>query len=273
VTDRAWQLAPGVAVRAVAGSPEAEALATIFSAFEVADEIVASRLSSSAVAGDELRVSLDGFELFTVPREALAPVLEGSLIGWVVRTRADVVPLHAAAIAWAGEAVLLLGDKGSGKSTLAAQLASQAGARLPYLGDEVAFVRIPDLALAPFPKAATIKAGAFAAMPVAPEWRDLVRGPVRYHTPAVTSRAPLPIGALVWPRWSASAGAPPPAELARLEPAEVAVRLLHQSFGGLERDPRTLDAIVALATRPAFELRHASAAAARAVLEEALGPP
>lgn len=267
--DRAWQLAPGVVVRASRGSPEAGALAEVFPAFEVEVANGAPRLATRVLDGGALRVSLDAQALFTVADEALGPALEAALIGWVVRSRAGVVPLHASAVAWAGRAILFLGDKGSGKSTLAAQL----GAALAYLGDEISFVRIPDLVLEPFPKAATIKHGAFAVIPASPgarAWRDPLRGPVRYHAPAVTSRAELPAGALVWPQWSAEAAAAAMTPLAR---EEVAVRLIHQSFGGLERDPRTLDAIVELSTRPAFELSYATAAAARAALEEALGPP
>lgn len=271
--DRAWELAPGVAVRAAAGSPESDALAEVFAAFEVSAGGAAMRLAA-APAGDALRVSLDGLALFTAPRDELAPALEAALVGWVVRTRAGVVPLHASAVAWGDRAVLFLGDKGSGKSTLAAQL----GATLPYLGDEIAFVRIPDdvahgrgsLRLEPFPKAATIKAGAFAVMPPARDWHDPVRGAVRYHAPARVSRAELPVGALVWPQWSE---APPAPELVPLSPAEMAVRLVRQAFGGLERDPRTLDTIVALAELPGFELPYASideARAALAALDEAV---
>lgn len=267
--DRAWQLAPGVVIRASGGSPEAGALAEIFPAFEVVAAEGTPRLTTRVRSDGALRVSLDGQALFSVADDELAPALEAALIGWVVRTRAGVVPLHASALAWAGRAVLFLGDKGSGKSTLAAQL----GAELPYLGDEISFVRIPDLVLAPFPKAATIKHGAFAVLPASPgsrTWRDPLRGPVRYHAPAVTSRAELPPGALVWPQWGGDVKTATMAPLAR---EEVAVRLIHQSFGGLERDPRTLDVIVELSTRPAFELSYSTAGAARAVLEEALGPP
>ena len=270
--DRAWQLAPGVVVRAGGGSPEAGALAAIFPAFEVAEADGARRLTTHVVHGGALRVSLDGLALFTVADDELAPALEAAFVGWVARTRAGAVPLHASAIAWAGRAVLFLGDKGSGKSTMAAQL----GATLPYLGDEIAFVRIADTVLEPFPKAATIKHGAFAAVGAAAgprTWRDPLRGPVRYLAPAVTSRAELPVGALVWPRWSDAEARALAAELAPLAAADVAVRLIHQSFGGLERDPRTLDTVAALAGRPAFELTFATTASARAALEEALGPP
>jgi hypothetical protein len=263
--DRAWQLAPGVAVRTSAGTPEAEALAAVFPAFEIADATGAPRLSTRVVGDGALRVSLDGLALFTARPDELAPALEAAMVGWMVRTRAGVVPLHASAVRWADTAVLFLGDKGSGKSTLAAQL----GVTLPYLGDEVALVRIDDLVLVPFPKAATIKAGAFGVMPAARDWRDPLRGPVRYHAPAATSRAEARVGALVWPRWSATAAR----ELTPLEPAETAVRLIHQSFGGLERDPRTLDTVVALAALPAYDLAYSSVTTARTMLEGALGPP
>jgi hypothetical protein len=266
--ERAWQLAPGVAVRTAVGSVEADALAEVFPAFEVAEVVAGARLATEALGDGALRVSLDGLALFTAADDELAPALEAALLGWVVRTRGGVVPLHASAVAVGARAVLFLGDKGSGKSTLAAQL----GAAWPYLGDEVAFVRITDNVLEPFPKAATIKAGAFAVMPASRDWRDPVRGPVRYHAPALSSRAELPIGALVWPQWSAPSPAALSPELAPLAPDEMAVRLIRQSFGGLERDPRTLDTIAALAALPGFELRYTSTAQARVALEQALAP-
>lgn len=74
--DRAWQLAPGVAVRTSAGTPEAEALAEVFPGFEIAEMGAVPRLSTLDVDDGKLRVSLDGFALFTARREELAPALE-----------------------------------------------------------------------------------------------------------------------------------------------------------------------------------------------------
>lgn len=216
--------------------------------------------------GERLLVQLDGVPLFRVMPDALAPALEASLLGWVVRTRPDVLPLHAAAIGWGPGAVLLVGDKGSGKSTLSALL----GVTHDYLGDEAALIDHDTLALVPLPKAATIKRGAFGVIAAARTWLDPIRGPVRYHLPPRPSHAARPVAALVWTSYAADADG---AVIDPITPREAALALVQASFGGLAREPRTLATVARLAALPAFAMTFADASAARAALADALGPP
>ncbi len=264
VPQRGWELAPEVRVHARASTPEADALAAVFGAFETPPSPAAFAISTEPV-GDRLRVSWRGLALFTCAPAELAPALEASLMGWVARTRAGTLPLHAGAVRWGDRALLLIGDKGSGKSTLAAQL----GAVTDYLGDEIAFVG-HDLVVDPFPKAATIKEGAFGVLPPARIWRDPVRGAVAYHTPRCVSRVARPIGPLVWPSFSPGLGK---ASLEVIAPAEAALRLVRGAFGGLGRTPRTIEVVARLAVLPAFTLEFPGVDAARTALEQAFGPP
>ncbi|MCK6552936.1 hypothetical protein L6R52_44340, partial [Myxococcota bacterium] len=197
---------------------------------------------------------------------SLAPTLEAMLVGWSVRTRADAAALHTGAVELAGRAVLLVGGKGSGKSTLAAYLGG-APDGASYLGDELSFVRYGSTAVDAFPKAATLKRGSFALFPESETHVDLIRGFVRYHLPP--RRAPsaahvVPIVMTIFPRWTEGAAEVVATEL---DPAEVSLLLVSQSFGGLERDPRMLPLVARLAQLPAFRLEYPdSASAAAAVL-------
>ncbi len=216
--------------------------------------------------GDRLQVCLDGMLLFRARPDALAPALEASVLGWIVRTRPDAVPLHAAAIGWRDGAVVLVGDKGSGKSTLSALL----GGAHDYLGDEVALIDHATLALTPLPKAATIKRGAFDLVAASRTWVDPIRGPVRYHLPPRPSRAPRSISALVWTSYAADVDG---AVITPVAPGQAALALVEASFGGLGRTPEAITTIARLAAGPAFALAFADVASARAALADALGPP
>jgi hypothetical protein len=252
-----------VAIRARADTLVADALDVVFGAFEDAPSAFA--IASESI-GDRLRASWRGLKLFTCRPDELAPALEASLLGWVARTRADALPLHAAAVRWGERALLLLGDKGSGKSTLAAQL----GEVTDYLGDEIAFVDYDELVVDPFPKAATIKEGAFPVLSPARIWRDPIRGAVAYHTPRQLSRRARPIGPVVWASFGRSSRG---ATLEAVSPADAALRLVRGTFGGLGRDPRAIRAVGRLAAMPAFTLSFSDADAARAALVAAFGAP
>jgi hypothetical protein len=266
--NRAWDLGPGVTVWAASGSPVAHAMDEVFAelAAPAARAGTGHALTTTDGGRGAHRLALDGVPLSTVADDALAPALEGALVGWAVRSRRDAVAFHAACVSWHGRAVLLVGAKGSGKSTLAGHLATAGSG--DYHGDEITFVRFSDGSIEPFAKAATIKTGSFACFGPRPTWMDPVRGPVRYIAPAPR---PAPAGpvrpvAIVLPRYRADhAGAtaePVPAEIAALE-------LVSQTFGGLDRDPRTLERVVALASLPVVELTYSQlpdAAAAVAAL-------
>jgi len=240
--------------------------------------LLTTRPAGPAAAAGGLLVALDGVPLFTAAADALAPALEGSMLGLAVRSRRDAAAFHAACVAWAGRAVLFLGDKGSGKSTLAAHLGQPGRGTQPaadaaaYLGDEVTFVRFSDTAVVPFAKAATVKAGAFACFAETVTWRDPIRGPVRYVAAATAPPVAATPALLVFPRWDADR-AGEDAEIVPVRPEDVALELVRQSFGGLGRAPRTLEIVARLATLPAYLIGYGSLdAASRAVarLVEAL---
>ena len=220
-------------VMAKVGNASHTALSTVFGAFAAlppqrgsADhlwvDVVPTQLG--------LTIHLNGLPLISTPDESgVAPLLEGSLLGCAVRARRDRAAFHASAVVLDDHTLLFLGEKGSGKSTLAADLAQREGAR--YLADEVAFVRLSDQRLEPFPKAATLKSGSFSLFPDSATHSDWVRGPVRYFTPACTGRIDQSflVAAVVFCRYT-------PGERAALipvAPEDAVLPLIQQSFGGL----------------------------------------
>jgi len=87
--------------------------------------------------------------------------------------------LHASGVERDGRALVMTGASGSGKSTLAAML-GEAGWR--FCGDEFALIGLEDGALAPFPRAISLKNRAIAAMQAVVS--DAVRfGPLLTETP------------------------------------------------------------------------------------------
>jgi hypothetical protein len=246
---RSWQLAPGVSVTAETSTPEARAMDVVFGRFAAPGD--GARLTTEPLHG-KVRVILDGVPLFTAAVDALAPVLEGALIGWAVRSQRDAAAFHAGCVAWGERAVLLVGDKGRGKSTLAAAL----GATASYLGDEVAFVRFSDGTMIPFPKAATLKQGSFDCFPARETWHDPVRGPVRYVMPdGEPGDAAISPALVVFPRWTAEASG---ATVELLDPERTALGLVRQTFGGLSRDARTLEVVTRLARLPAYTITYST---------------
>jgi hypothetical protein len=264
---RAWELGPGVMVWAASESPVAHAMDEVFAELAAPAPRDGLRLTTRERPGGALRLELGGVPLSTVAVDGLAPALEGALVGWAVRARPGAAAFHAACVSWGGRAVLLVGAKGSGKSTLAGHLATASSG--VYHGDEITFVRFSDSIIEPFAKAATIKTGSFGLFGPRPTWRDPVRGPVRYIAPT-GSRASGAVrpAAIVLPRYTPGhAGAtaePVSAEVAALE-------LVSQTFGGLERDPRTLELIARLAALPVVELSYSELPAAAAAVAALAG--
>jgi hypothetical protein len=281
---RWWRLGPQTLIRAASDDPISSAIDAVFGGLCLAPgSSDLERARGLGLDRDALELACrpdarDGWMIFAggMPtarvrtRAELAPMVEGALIGHAVRSRDDCAALHAAAVVIGERAALLLGEKGSGKSTLSVSL-SLSGAR--FLGDEVAFIDFDDEALAPLPKAATIKAGAFSILREycerLPIHADPVRGPLRYLTPpgALRGAARFEVAALVLPRWNADAERP---VVTTVRAESIALELVRQSFGGLERDARTLALVASLASRPAFAVEFADAPGAARVLLERL---
>ncbi len=162
-----------------------------------------------------------------------------------------------------GVGLALLGEKGSGKSTLSL-LTALSGHR--FCGDELLPIDPETKCAVSFPKAATLKRGAFRIFAKRPEHEDPVRGPVRYHLPPVHARpeATMPLRALVFPSFSSEAE---PAALSELNAEEVALPLVQQVFGGLERHEASLGCITRLASLPCRRLLFSDGRAAVEQLE------
>lgn len=137
--------------------------------------------------------------------------------------------LHASAVEKDGRVLLMTGESGSGKSTLATMLAL-AGWR--FLSDEFAFVALDDGRVHPFPRPASLKNAAIAAVraaggAVAPVIEDTPKGRIGYwRAPgaAIARMAePAPPALLLLPRFGG------PEQVARVPASEAFVRLTQAS--------------------------------------------
>jgi len=153
----------------------------------------------------------DGEELFANRRRnEVLPYVEWGINWRVIAARTDYLQLHAATLAYDGQAVVFAGPSGTGKSTLAAGLLARGWS---YLSDEFALIDPDTLLVHPFPKALCIKAGAFSAVEglKLPVWRrrhyvKAFKGHVGYIstrdiTPQVAT-GPCPIRFIVFPRYA-----------------------------------------------------------------------
>jgi hypothetical protein len=258
-----WRLGPELAVQAPAGSLLTQAINEVFGLFAAPGYLEEERRIALDVRGGDrgaLRLYVDRAPVMRVPsEEALAPALEAMLVGLAVRSRRSCAALHASSVELDGKGVMMLAEKGSGKSTLSYQLTLDGAT---YLGDEIAFVRFLDRRLEAFPKSVTIKRGAFDLFPRSRVHTDPIRGPVRYLRPQnvpADAEYSTNIDLLILPRWTEQADA---VHLVELSPGETALELVRQSFGGLDRDPRTIALIAQLARVPAFRMIYADTAAA-----------
>ncbi len=115
--------------------------------------------------------------------------------------------LHCSAVEKGGRVLLMSGASGSGKSTLATMLAMN-GWR--FFGDEFAFVSLDDGRIHPFPRAASLKNGAIAAVRAAGGTVDPViegtpKGAIGYWRPSADALARMmeaaPPALLLFPRF------------------------------------------------------------------------
>jgi hypothetical protein len=264
---RRWQLGPSLHVHAC-GTLLHDAMDALFGTMAIGAEPSPKPWLLLELARDpagRLRLFANGIPIVTIEDPAeLTPLIEGLVVGCTVRARPDVAAFHAAAVELAGRGVLLAGDKGSGKSTLALAL-SKHGAR--YLADEVTLVHYADLCLEAFPKAVTIKQGAFKMFSdETATHHDLLRGPLRYHRPqnAASIGFRTHTDAIIFPAWSKDQKT---TEVSRLSRPEITLELVMCTFGGLERDPRVPELLRGLSGRPAYRLRYATTAGAIEALD------
>ncbi len=198
--------------------------------------------------GDQIRVTVDGVPVGTPPGPDLVPLVEASFSHLSGSRTRDWAILHAAAVRWDGQVLILPAERRSGKSTLSLAL-GLAGAE--YLGDDLLFLHYDEPSLMGFPKAVTLKEGSFALFPDAPTRQDPFRGPVRYLLPPRPLHGPIALdpssARLVFPHYLAD-NTP---RAVPLEPEIAALSLLQQAFGGVGVDRRLLSVVRRLtALRP-----------------------
>jgi len=105
---------------------------------------------------DSWSMAANGPDL-VLTRGAPWPYLVGaSLVHRTMSTQPNVLFVHAAAMEIGGAGVLLVGPTGSGKTTLSVGLAARG---YGFLSDEIGAIRLSELSLLPFPRAAGVRAG------------------------------------------------------------------------------------------------------------------
>ena len=186
--------------------------------------------------------------------------------------RADLYFVHAAVLAWAGAAVLLVGASGAGKSTTTWALVHHG---LRYGSDELAPVDVPTGVVAPYPRALCLKATPPAAYPLPAQ---TLYTPATLHIPTAALPSaictePLGLAAIFLVQYCPEAAGP---TVRRLRTAEAAVRLFPHALNPLAHAAEGLDGAMALAACcPCFVLQTAALPATCALLVrtlQALGP-
>ena len=265
-----WQFGEELSVSAETRSRLSAALDVVFGAFRHDDAVPICRHHVHFVVR-ELRagwcLEANGRPLVHLEEErSLAPFMESALTDLAVQVRKDHAVFHAATLRWDGRPLFIAGDRGAGKSSLAWLIANEPA---EYGGDDLCFIRFEDAMIEAFPKAVTLKAGAFDLAPAATTYPDPIRGPVRFPMPLETLKAPVALddlAALFFPEFEE--GAEP--ERKPVAPEVAALGLVQQTCGGLGRDARTLSLIGSLVKRPAWYIRYGSADDAVALVREAL---
>ncbi len=180
--------------------------------------------------------------------------------------------LHCSAVERDGRVLLMSGASGSGKSTLATLLAL-SGWR--FLGDEFAFVALSDGAIHPFPRAASLKNEAVAAVRAAggvvgPVLEETPKGTIGYWRPPADAIArmaePAPPRLLLFPRFG---------EAARVEamaPSEAFVRLTQASTNYVALGEAGFSALSRLVQSvPALSIGYPDSGAGLALVERLWG--
>jgi len=189
--------------------------------------------------------------------------------------RPDLYFVHAAVLAWAGAALMLVAGSGRGKSTTTWALLHHG---FRYCSDELGPVDIPTLDVLPYPHALCLKAAPPAAYPLPAQ--TLVT-PATLHIPtgalpSATCLEPLRLAALFFVQYHPAASGP---TVRPLRTAEAAAHLFAHALNPLAHAAEGLDGAIAIATRCACFALHtadlpATCALVRRTLHECgLGAP
>jgi HprK-related kinase A len=176
--------------------------------------------------------------------------------------------LHASAVERDGQVLLMTGESGSGKSTLSALLALN-GWR--FLGDEFALVSLDDGCVHPFPRPASLKNEAIAAVraaggTVGPVLEDTPKGRIGYWRPPADAITRMGEAAaprlLLLPRFGGEEA------VDAVAPSEAFVRLTQASTNYVALGEPGFAALVRLVTSvPALAIDYPDSATALAMVE------
>jgi hypothetical protein len=210
-----------------------------------------------------LRRNAAGFVLERAGRAPLTAAETGELLFLLEKDvtielqklRRDLFFLHAAALTWQEQAVLVVGASGAGKSTLAWALCHHG---FRYLSDELAPIELGALHVHAYPHALCLKSAPpepYALPASTLETATTLHVPAGELPAGVGTRAPL--HAIFFLASDASASAEP--AVRALSAAEAGARLLANALNPLAHAADGLDPALAIAQRVRrFELRRGS---------------
>lgn len=173
----------------------------------------------------------------------------------LLKVRCSHLVFHAAAASLGSKCVLLAGHSGCGKTALVGGLVRRG---LGYLGDEVISVDKKNCWAYPFPKALSIKRGAFELFNDVESCADFdgPREEIRYLDPerlraGSVIKHPTPIGWIVFPRYERGCDA----RLERLTVGERLLGLFENTVNIHRHKEAGLDRLMAIANRvPGYRL-------------------
>ena len=147
-------------------TPLSTASAIPWTLAHLADEVIADHhfVISPTSDGAKLRLEVDGDALgdHSLLVDAL-DALVTEINRQAVTSRPQKLGLHAAAVSWRREGILLAGASGAGKSTLAAALVHYG---CGYLTDEASFIDLNTFRIEPYPKPLSLRPGSLSLMGV-----------------------------------------------------------------------------------------------------------
>ncbi|HEX9246429.1 MAG TPA: hypothetical protein VGA35_09720 [bacterium] len=232
------------------GSDTHEVLAGLESMYSAMIVPAAGRaVRTLVVSGNGGSYRITGDTAFQVADGSLSDVLRClrfSVIQGLMQARPDLLWFHAGAAAADGRAILLLGPRGRGKSTLIVSLCARGWS---YLSDDVVPLNPASSRAVPFPLTPARREFPGQEMPA-----DWLRSPTKVDVPLPSrslGRHPVPVGALVFPKYRIGA----PARLSPCPPAEAAAELLQHCWNFAEHGKAALRRLCDLAARvPAYHL-------------------
>jgi len=183
------------------------------------------------------------------------------------KIRTDLYFLHAAALAYKGDAFILTGPTGSGKSTMTWALLHNS---CSYLSDELAPIDIQTMSVQPYPHALCLKAEP-AAPYTLPD--DVIKTESTNHIPTTNRNIkiitqPRQLKAIFFIQYQAASANP---SIRKVKNAEAALRLYANTLNALAHDNAGLHGATTIVTNcDCYELMTADLTASCAIVKRCL---